>query len=399
MSVLVYSENWDGKFKKLTFELLSYASEIAKQLGTTVTAVSIGIVPEENLKELGKYGASKVLNVADERCKVLINKAFSSIIAQAAQKEGSKVIVLSNNFTGKALAPRLSVKLKAGLVSGATALPLSYEPFTVPKKVFTGKAFAKVVVKSDVKIITLFQNSFELVEIGGTASIESFTPELSDADFITKVQDVNKVTGKIILTDAEIVVSGGRGMKGPENWGPLEELAGLLGAATACSRPVSDEGWRPHEEHTGQTGKIIAPNLYIACGISGAIQHLAGVSSSKVIVAINKDNEAPIFEAADYGIIGDVHKVLPELIEAVVWLLKFREQRASQIVSLSGQASFTTCFFNQAKRQTGNTAIIWFCCSQPFADYRYSDSLKHNHSTYADNARSHLFPLPLNIGK
>jgi len=317
MSVLVYTENWDGKFKKLTFELLSYANEIAKQIGTTVTAISIGNVDEKALKELGNYGAAKVLQVSDDRLNELVNQAYAKIIGQAAQKEDSKVIILANNFTGKALAPRLSVKLKAGLVSGATGLPVNYEPFTVLKKVFNGKAYANVLVKSPVRIITLFQNSFEIIETGGSATIEAFTPELADSDFKTKVQDVNKVTGKVLLTDAEVVVSGGRGMKGAEHWGPLEELAELLGGATACSRPVSDEGWRPHEEHTGQTGKIIAPNLYFALGISGAIQHLAGVSSSKVIVAINKDHEAPIFEAADYGIIGDVHKVLPDLIQAV----------------------------------------------------------------------------------
>jgi len=202
-------------------------------------------------------------------------------------------------------------------VAGVSALPSGLDPFIVQKKAFTGKAFANVKVNSEKKILTLSQNSFGIQETEGAASIESFSPAFTDNDFRTEVKDVTKVTGKVLLTDAEIVVSGGRGMKGPENWGPIEELAGLLGAATACSRPVSDEGWRPHEEHTGQTGKIIAPNLYIAAGISGAIQHLAGVSSSKCIVAINKDNEAPIFEAADYGVIGDVHKVLPELIRAV----------------------------------------------------------------------------------
>jgi len=317
MSVLVYTENWDGKFKKLTFELLSYANEIAKQIGTTVTAISIGNVDEKALKELGNYGAAKVLQVSDDRLNELVNQAYAKIIGQAAQKEDSKVIILANNFTGKALAPRLSVKLKAGLVSGATGLPVNYEPFTVLKKVFNGKAYANVLVKSPVRIITLFQNSFEIIETGGSATIEAFTPELADSDFKTKVQDVNKVTGKVLLTDAEVVVSGGRGMKGAEHWGPLEELAELLGGATACSRPVSDEGWRPHEEHTGQTGKIIAPNLYFAAGISGAIQHMAGISSSKCIVAINNDADAPVFESSDYGIVGDALKVLPALTEAI----------------------------------------------------------------------------------
>ncbi len=317
MSILVYTENWDGKFKKLSFELVSYASEIAKTMGSSVTVLSIGEVADDELAKLGNYGANKVLNVKGEKLNSLINGAYSSIIGQAVNKVGATVIVLSNNSTGKALAPRVSVKLKAGLVAGVCAMPSSFDPFTVKKKAFTGKAFANVKVNSDKKVLTLSQNSFEIKETGGSAEIESFNPELTDNDFRTEVKDVTKVTGKILLTDAEAVISGGRGMKGPEHWGTIEELAELLGAATACSRPVSDEGWRPHEEHTGQTGKIIAPNLYIAAGISGAIQHLAGVSSSKCIVAINKDNEAPIFEAADYGVIGDVHKVMPDLVQAV----------------------------------------------------------------------------------
>jgi electron transfer flavoprotein alpha subunit len=317
MSILVYTENWDGKFKKLSFELVSYASGIAKMVGTTVTALSIGSVEQDELKKLGNYGANKIIEVKDGKLNHLINSAYSSIIGQVAEKEGSQIIILSNNFTGKALAPRVSVKLKAGLVAGVSALPSGLDPFIVQKKAFTGKAFANVKVNSDKKVLTLSQNSFEIQESENAASIESFSPVFTDNDFRTEVKDVTKVTGKVLLFDAEIVVSGGRGMKGQEHWAPIEELAELLGAATACSRPVSDEGWRPHEEHTGQTGKIIAPNLYIAAGISGAIQHLAGVSSSKCIVAINKDNEAPIFEAADYGVIGDVHKVLPELIQAV----------------------------------------------------------------------------------
>lgn len=317
MSVLVYTENWDGKFKKLTYELISYAHEIAKMLDVSVTALSIGNISDEELKSLGAYGVTKILNVKDERLGELANKAFASVIAQAAEKEDSQVVILANNFTGKALAPRISVKLKAGVGSGVTGIPMSPDPFTVPKKVFTGKAISHVVIKSPVRILTLSQNSFGVHENPVDVTIRDFAPELKDSDFRTRVEDVQKVTGKVILTDAEIVVSGGRGMKGPDHWGPLEELAGLLGAATACSRPVSDEGWRPHEEHTGQTGKIIAPNLYMAFGISGAIQHLAGVSSSKYIVAVNKDPDAPIFEAADYGIVGDAHKVLPELINAV----------------------------------------------------------------------------------
>ncbi|MFU8843802.1 MAG: electron transfer flavoprotein subunit alpha/FixB family protein [Bacteroidales bacterium] len=317
MSVLVFTENWDGKFKKLSFELVSFAHGIAKMAGTSVTALSIGEVNDEELTRLGNYGATKILKAADPRLVNLVNSAYSSVIAQAAQKEGAQIVVIANNFTGKALAPRVSVKLKAGLVAGVTALPSTLDPFVITKKAFTGKAFAHVKVNSPVKILTLAQNAYGIHENAGSVLIESFTPELSDHDFRITVKDVNKITGKVLLTDAEIVISGGRGMKGADNWGPIEELAQLLGAATACSRPVSDEGWRPHEEHTGQTGKIIAPNLYIAAGISGAIQHVAGVSSSKCIVAINKDPEAPIFESADYGVVGDVMKVLPDMIKAV----------------------------------------------------------------------------------
>ena len=317
MSVLVYTENWDGRFKKLSFELISYAHEIAKMLGTSTVALSIGNVEEDELKKLGDYGAEKILKVEDDRVKNLVNSAYTSVIAQAAEKDDATVIILSNNNSGKALAPRISVRLKAGLASGVAALPSSTDPFVVKKKAFTGKAFANVKINSDTKVLTLFQNSFGIIESGGSSEIEAFTPELSDNDFRTEVKEISKVTGKVLLTDAEIVISGGRGLKSAENWGPIEELAELLGGATACSRPVSDEGWRPHSEHTGQTGKIIAPNLYIAAGISGAIQHLAGVSSSKFIVAINTDKDAPIFEAADYGVIGDAQKVLPALIEAV----------------------------------------------------------------------------------
>ena len=317
MSVLVYTENWDGKFKKLSFELVSYAKQIADQSGTSVTALSIGNVDDAELKKLGNYGADKVLSVTDERLNVLINKAYASVITEAAEKEGAKVIIFANNFTGKALSPRISVKLKAGVASGVNAVPSSYDPFTVSKKVFTGKAYANVVIRSDVKILTLFQNSVDIVETGNEAAVEAFSPALDDGDFATKVLDVNKVTGQVLLTDAEVVVSGGRGMKSGDNWAPLEELAEELGAALACSRPVSDEGWRPHGEHVGQTGKVIAPNLYFAMGISGAIQHLGGVSSSKCIVAVNTDKDAPIFEAADYGIVGDAAKVLPELIAAI----------------------------------------------------------------------------------
>lgn len=317
MAVIVFTENWDGKFKKLSFELVSYGSKVAGMLNTSNVVLSIGDVENDKLNKLGDYGADKIIQVQHEKLKNLDNKAYTSVIAQVAEKEDASVLLLSHNNTGKALAPRLSVKLKAGLGSALIQLPASVEPFTVCKKVFSGKAFAYITIKSDIKILTLMQNSFETVLSQNNATIESFSPELDEGIIKTEVTDVQKQTGKIILTDAEIIVSGGRGMRSSDNWGPLEELAELLGAATACSRPVSDEEWRPNSEHVGQTGKIVAPNLYIACGISGAIQHLAGVSSSKYIVAINEDNEAPIFEAADYGIVGDVHKVLPELIKTI----------------------------------------------------------------------------------
>jgi len=317
MSVLVYTENWDGKFKKLSYELVSYATGIAKMLNTGVTAVSIGKVDENELKSLGRYGAGKIINVVSEMLNVFDGQAYTSVIADIAGKENASVIVISNNNEGKAIAPRLSVRLKAGVASGVSRLPLSLSPFTLYKRTFSGNAFAHLVIKSDVKIVTLAQNSFDLVETPAEPVIETVNPAV-DANMVkTVVKETQKQSGKILLTDAEIVVSGGRGMKSPDNWQPLIELASLLGAATACSRPVSDEGWRPHEEHTGQTGKIIAPNLYIAVGISGATQHLAGISSSKYIVAINNDKNAPIFEAAQYGIVGDAMKVLPKLIEAV----------------------------------------------------------------------------------
>lgn len=317
MSVLVFTENWDGKFKKLSYELVSYAASVAIMTGSKVTAVSVGEVGEEELKKLGGYGADKIIDIRDENMKKLDNQAYTHVIATIAEKEQATVLILSNNNTGKAIAPRLSVRLKAGLVSGVTGLPVSVQPFIVRKKVFSGKAFARTEIKSPVKILTLAQNSYELIPKGNVATIESAESGLSDGIVKTVISKVEKQTGKVILTDAEIVVSGGRGMKSSANWGPLEELAAVLGAATACSRPVSDEGWRPHEEHTGQTGKIIAPNLYMAFGISGAIQHLAGVSSSKYIVAVNTDKDAPIFEAASYGIVGDALKVLPELVKEI----------------------------------------------------------------------------------
>jgi electron transfer flavoprotein alpha subunit len=317
MAILVYTENWDGKFKKLSFELVSYAARIAAEEGSEVTAVSIGDVADEELKKLGSYGARTILSVTSGSTTGLDNQLYTAILAGAAEKTGAKIILLSHNNTGKALAPRLSVRLKAGLASGVTSLPDSIQPLIVRRKVFSGKAFSRIKILSDISILTLAQNSFEVVETPNSASIEAFDPGVDPGVAKTRITDVQKQSGKILLTDAETVISGGRGMKSPDNWQPLEELAGLLGGGLACSRPVSDEGWRPHDEHTGQTGKIIAPNLYMAFGISGAIQHLAGVSSSKCIVAVNTDKDAPIFEAADYGIVGDAAKVLPEMIQEI----------------------------------------------------------------------------------
>jgi electron transfer flavoprotein alpha subunit len=317
MSVLVYTENWDGKFKKLSFELVSYAAGVARMLSSNVVAVSIGKVDESELRKLGNYGADKIISVNNDQLTTLDNKTYTGIISEVSQKENARVIILSNNNTGKALAPRLSVRLKAGIGSGVSKLPINLIPFTVYKRTYSGNAYAHIVLKSDVRIITLAQNSFDIAETPNNAVIENYNAAINDDSIKTVLKDVQKQTGKIVLTDADVVVSGGRGMKSPDNWPALIELALLLGAATACSRPVSDEGWRPHDEHTGQTGKIIAPNLYIAVGISGATQHLAGISSSKYIVAINNDKDAPIFEAAQYGIVGDAMKILPKLVAAV----------------------------------------------------------------------------------
>lgn len=315
MSVLVYIENWDGKFKKSSFELVSYAHAIAAQTGGSTIAVSIGEVSSSELEKLAKYGADKVLQVNGDVVKNLDSAVYAKALSAAAKANNCEVVVLGNSNTGKGIAPRIAARLHAGLASGVNHLPESVSPFVVRKNVFNGKAIGFQQINSAVKVLTLAQNSFETKENPVAFVVESFDAGLQTADMKITVQSAEKVTNKLLLGDAEIVVSGGRGMKASANWAPLEELATVLGAATACSRPVSDEGWRGHEEHVGQTGKIIAPNLYFALGISGAIQHLAGVSSSKVIVAVNTDPEAPIFEAADYGIIGDLKEVLPKMLE------------------------------------------------------------------------------------
>jgi electron transfer flavoprotein alpha subunit len=318
MSVLIYAENAGGKFKKSTFEAVSYAKAIADQNKTSVVAISIGDVSAGDLAALGQYGAEKVLNVSNAKLKNFVNQAYASVIAEAAKAQGADIIVLSNSFSGRGLAPRIAVKLQAGLADGVVELPTQDSgKFTVKKTAFSGKAFATVELTSAIKVISLTPNAYKVVANGADALVEDFAAESKESDFKAMIKDIVRSTDKVSLPDAEIVVSGGRGLKGPENWGMVEELAELLGAATACSKPVSDAGWRPHSEHVGQTGIAVSPNLYIAIGISGAIQHLAGVSSSKVIVVINKDAEAPFFKVADYGIVGDAFEVLPKLIAAV----------------------------------------------------------------------------------
>ncbi|MBC8767610.1 electron transfer flavoprotein subunit alpha/FixB family protein [Arenibacter sp. BSSL-BM3] len=322
MSVLVYTESENGKFKKNAHEVASYAYEVAKQMGTTATAISINANESESL---GDYGVAKVLNVSNDRLKTFNAKAFANVVGQAAQKENAKVIILSSSADTKFLAPILTAQLKAGYVPNVVSAPESTSPFQVKRTVFSNKGFAFTEITSEIKIIGVSNNAFGSSENKTTATVENFEPSLGEDLFTTKSIEIDKVVGKATIADADIVVSGGRGLKGPENWGMIEELAEVLGAATACSKPVSDLGWRPHGEHVGQTGKPVASNLYIAIGISGAIQHLAGVSSSKVKVVINTDPEAPFFKAADYGIVGDAFEVVPKLIEK---LKEFKAQNA-----------------------------------------------------------------------
>ncbi len=314
MSVLVFLDQADGHIKKSSLEAANYAAKVAEQTGTTAEAIVLGAV-KDDLASIGNYGIKKVHTVSDAALNNLDAQLYTKIIAQAAEATGADVIVFSNNSSGKSIAARLSVRLKAGLVSGAIALPDLINGFSVKKTVFSGKAFANIAVTSAKKIIALNPNSFSIVTGTGMAEVVPFAATIDAAK--VEVTNINKVVGEVPLSEAEIVVSGGRGLKGPENWGMVTELATLLGAATACSRPVADSDWRPHHEHVGQTGLAIAPNLYIAIGISGAIQHLAGVNRSKTIVVINKDPEAPFFKAADYGIVGDAFEVMPKIIEAV----------------------------------------------------------------------------------
>lgn len=310
MSVLIYAESAEGKFKKVALELASYAKKVAETLGTSVTAVTINA---SDVSELGKYGVDKVLKVSDAKLEKFNAKAYADVVKQAAQKEGANVVILSSTTDSLYAAPIVAVGLEAGYASNVVALPVSISPFQVKRNAFSNKGFNITEISSDVKVLAVAKNSFGLVEASGAATAEDFTPTLNEADFGIEVVSQEKITGKVSIADAEIVVSGGRGLKGPENWGMIEELAEVLGAATACSKPVSDLDWRPHEEHVGQTGKPVASNLYIAVGISGAIQHIAGINASKVKVVINSDPEAPFFKVADYGIVGDAFQIVPEL--------------------------------------------------------------------------------------
>ena len=318
MSVLVYTESDNGKFKKAALEVASYASAVASQLGTTVTAVTFNT---NDASILGKYGVNKVLNISN--VSQFDAKNYAEALKQVSESESAKVIILSSSADSKYLAPFLAIELDAAYASNVVDVPSSMSPFTVKRTSFTNKAFNHTELISKVKIIGLSSNSFGLVEKDASLTNEEFTANVGESN--VNVQSVDKATDQVSIADADIVVSGGRGLKGPENWGMIEELAEVLGAATACSKPVSDLHWRPHSEHVGQTGKPVASNLYIAIGISGAIQHLAGVSASKVKVVINTDPEAPFFKAADYGIVGDAFEVVPSLIEK---LKAFKAQNA-----------------------------------------------------------------------
>jgi electron transfer flavoprotein alpha subunit len=312
MSILIYAESAEGKFKKVAFELASYAKKLAESLGTTVTALTINT---NDVSELSKYGVDKVLKVTNDKLAGFTAKAYADVIKQAAQKENTKVVLLSSSTDSIYLSSLVAVALEAGFASNVVGLPVSTSPFQVKRNAFSNKAFNITEINTDVKVLGLAKNSYGIFENAGSATEEDFNPSIGDNDFGVKVESVEKVTGKVSIADADIVVSGGRGLKGPENWGLIEDLAAVLGAATACSKPVSDLGWRPHSEHVGQTGKPVATNLYIAIGISGAIQHIAGINSSKVKLVINNDPEAPFFKVADYGVVGDAFEIVPQLIE------------------------------------------------------------------------------------
>lgn len=317
--VLIYIDHSEGQIKKSSFEALTYGVELAKLLGTEANGIITGTI-DENPEDLGQYGIGKVFQVKNPDLNVVDAVVLANVIARAAKENDAKEIIFSHNSTSKSIAPRVAIRLNAGLVSGVTALPELADGFVVKKSVFSGKAFANVKILTDVKIISINPNSFHTTK-NETGKAELIQLDIPVPASSIKVISVNKVRGEVPLTEAEIVVSAGRGLKGPENWGMVEDLAKTLHAATACSRPVADSGWRPHHEHVGQTGIQIAPDLYIALGISGAIQHLAGVNRSKTIVVINKDPEAPFFKSADYGIVGDVFEVVPKLTEEIKKIL------------------------------------------------------------------------------
>ncbi|MDG1831022.1 MAG: electron transfer flavoprotein subunit alpha/FixB family protein [Flavobacteriaceae bacterium] len=310
MSVLAYIESSKGKIKKNAFEIVSYSSELAKQLGTEIVVLAINV---EDTSELNKYGASKIIKVSNSELDNFDSQIFSNVIAQVAKHTNSSHIVISSSLDSKYMAPLLAIELDAGYLSNVVELPNNLNPFTIKRTCFTNKAFCESTIESDIKIIGLSGNAFGVVENQTNSSSENF--EVSLLNKKITIKSTEKVSGKISIADADIVVSGGRGLKGPENWNLIEDLADTLGAATSCSKPVSDMGWRPHSEHVGQTGKPVATNLYIAIGISGAIQHLAGINSSKIKVVINNDPEAPFFKAADYGVVGDAFDVVPRLNE------------------------------------------------------------------------------------
>jgi electron transfer flavoprotein alpha subunit len=312
MSILVYAETKDGKGTKSAFEAVSYAKKTSEFFGGDVIAITVG--PLTGDAGLGNYGATKVLNAAVENAD---GSQIAKIVEAAMSQTGATLLIASNDEKGKVVAPRAAVRLNAGFVAGVAGVPSTDGGFTVKKGVFSGKATATVKIEGDKKVVSIVPNSFGVHPVGGEAVVEQISVDAGISRVIVKESNPTSMDGSIPLPEADLVVSAGRGMKGPENWGMIEELARELGAATACSRPVSDIGWRPHHEHVGQTGIAIRPTLYIAIGISGAIQHLAGVNSSKVIVVINKDSEAPFFKAADYGIVGDAFDVVPKLIEAV----------------------------------------------------------------------------------
>jgi len=326
MAILIVTETSKGKYNKASLEAISYGAQVAKQIGTTATLLSLGAGSDEELSKAGEYGVTNVLKSDSSKLNQFDPQLISKLVIAAMDKIGADILIMSHNRTGKAVAPRLSAMLQAGLVSGAVSLPQTVGGFSVRKNVFSGKAFAEYTINTAKKIITLLPNSVPVQLIGGSASVVSFNEVCDSFTSLLKIEErVHQTDGEIPLPGAELVVSAGRGMKGPENWVMVEDLAKTLGAATACSRPVADIGWRPHHEHVGQTGIAIRPNLYIAIGISGAIQHLAGVNGSKVIVVINKDSEAPFFKAADYGVVGDAFEIVPKLNDA---FRKFKEQNS-----------------------------------------------------------------------